>query len=134
MGREQKPPGPTWPSPSRIKELSPEPGPSAPELCGPSTGSTLCRTWGREGDLQMVPKVGNLQPSTPQEFPFPHSPLSLLLCRNTRSGSWPCGGSAKTPLISSFMPPQSKLPREVPVEEAWKLCTNPFCSVCCSQT
>lgn len=75
MGREQKPPGPTWSSPRRIKELSPEPGPSIPELCGPSTGSTLCRTRDREGDLQMVPKVGNVQPPTPQEFPFFPCPL-----------------------------------------------------------
>lgn len=73
---------------SRTEEIPPQPWPSAPEPCnrswctqGPSIGSILCRTRGREEDLYVLPKVGIFQPPTSQEFPFASHPPAFLLLR-----------------------------------------------------
>lgn len=95
---------------TRIKEISPQPWPSPPELCshscctqGPSSGSPLCRTRGREGDLHVLPKVGSFQPPTPQEFPLASCSLLSSFLATQGSGSWPFCIYVKTLLITLFI-------------------------------
>lgn len=97
---------------TRIKEISPQPWLSPPEPCshswctqGPSSGSTLCRTRGREGDLHVLPKVGSFQPPTHQEFPLASCSLLSSFLATQGSGSWPFCIYAKTLLITLFILP-----------------------------